>query len=262
MERSNSSCVALSLLCVFICLIVSCGGSGGPPPTITPRIIETIPHDSSAFTQGFFYDDGRLYESDGLYGNSALRMLNTLNGAELMRVPLDSRFFAEGCAKIGKRLFQITWREQTAFTYSLADLTPGSSIIYSGQGWGLTSDGQLLYMSDGSDTITVRNEKFTIIRKIPVSSQGLPVKNLNELEYADGKICANVWYSDSILEINPKTGKVERIIDCSDLIKQEQPASSECVLNGIAYNPDTGTFYLTGKKWKKIFVVEIPFTTK
>jgi glutaminyl-peptide cyclotransferase len=113
-------------------------------------------------------------------------------------------------------------------------------------------------MSNGSDTVFVRNRTFTIIRKIPVTSQGLPVKNLNELEYAEGKIYANVWYSDSILEVNPKNGHVERIVDCSELVKKEQPASPECVLNGIAYCPAAGTFYLTGKKWKNIFIAEIP----
>jgi glutamine cyclotransferase len=156
-------------------------------------------------------------------------------------------------------IVQITWREQTALTYSLADVSPGTTLVYSGEGWGLTSDRKgFFYMSNGSDTIFVRNRSFTIVRKIPVTSQGLPVKNLNELEYAEGKIYANIWYSDTILEINPKNGHVERIVDCSELMKKERPASPECVLNGIAYNNETKDFYLTGKKWKNIFVVEIP----
>ena len=241
------------------CLVAFFSCSSKTPPVVVPTIVAEIPHDSAAFVQGFFYDDGRLYESDGLYGNSALRILDAKSGAPVKHVPLEPRYFGEGCAKMENSIVQITWQEQTALTYSLADVSPGTTLVYSGEGWGLTSDRKcFFYMSNGSDTIFVRNRSFTIVRKIPVTSQGLPVKNLNELEYVNGKIYANIWYSDSILEINPKNGHVERIVDCSELVKKEQPASPECVLNGIAYNPAIGKFYLTGKKWKKIFTVEIP----
>ena len=238
---------------VFFC------GSGKPPLTVIPQIVATIPHDSTAFTQGLFFDSNRLYESEGLYGKSALRILDAQNGDPIKHVTLDPRYFGEGCAKMEKTIVLITWREQAALTYSLADLSPGSTLVYCGEGWGLTSDRKgFFYMSDGSDTLTVRNKNFTIVRKIPVTSGGRAVKNLNELEYVNSTIFANVWYSDSILEINPKTGRVERIVDCSEVVKKEQPSSSDCVLNGIAYNPSNGRFFLTGKKWKNIFVVEIP----
>ena len=240
------------------CLIAFPGCSSKTPPVIVPKIVAEIPHDSSAFVQGIFYDGSRLYESDGLYGKSALRILDVKSGAPLKHVPLEPRYFGEGCAKMENSIVQITWQEQTALTYSIADVSPGTTLVYSGEGWGLTSDGKSFYMSNGSDTIFVRNRSFTIVRKIPVTSHGLPIKNLNELEYVDGKIYANIWYSDSILEINPKNGHVERIVDCSELVKKEQPAAPECVLNGIAYNNVTKDFYLTGKKWKNIFVVEIP----
>jgi glutaminyl-peptide cyclotransferase len=239
-------------------VMISFCGPGVRPPVVTPRIITTLPHDSSAFTQGLFYDNGKLYESDGLYGKSSLSILDAHSGALLKRVWLDSQVFAEGCAMAGPQLVQITWREQTAFTWSLADLSPGQPLVYSGEGWGLTSDGERWYMSDGSDTIVVRNRSFTIVSKIPVTERGSPVKSINELEYVNGAIYANVWYSDSILEINPKNGKIRRIIDCAELLKKELPVSPDNVLNGIAYNQGTKHFYLTGKKWKTIFVVEIP----
>jgi len=242
----------MSLATVFFC------SPEKRPPIITPRIIAVIPHDSSAFTQGLFFNDGRLYESDGLYGKSAMRTLDATTGTLLKNVPLDSRYFGEGCTEMEGTIVQITWQEQTALTWSLEDVFPGTTLIYSGEGWGLTSDGALFYMSNGSDTIVARNREFTIVRKIPVTVHGLPVKRLNELEYVNGKVYANVWYSDSILEINQKTGTVERIIDCSWLVKKEGPSSSENVLNGIAYNPETRTFYVTGKKWKNIFLVKIP----
>jgi glutaminyl-peptide cyclotransferase len=252
--------VRFNVLLVFSVLsgmIFFCG-PGGQPPVITPRIITSFPHDSSSFTQGLFYDNGKLYESDGLYGKSALSILDAHSGALIKRVWLDTQVFAEGCAAIGRQLVQITWREQTAFTWSRADLSPGQPLMYSGEGWGLTSDGERWYMSNGSDTIVVRNRSFTIVGKIPVTVQGSPVKNINELEYVNGSIYANVWYSDSILEINPANGRVVRIIDCSELVKKELPVSSDNVLNGIAYDQGTKRFFLTGKKWKTIFVVEIP----
>jgi glutaminyl-peptide cyclotransferase len=253
--------IPAALLFLPVSVFVFFCGSGKSPLTVIPQIVATIPHDSTAFTQGLFFDGNRLYESDGLYGKSSLCIRDAQNGAPIKNITLDPRYFGEGCAIMEQKIVQITWREQTALTYSIADLSPGSSLVYCGEGWGLTSDGKFFYMSDGSDTLTVRNKNFTIVRKIPVTSGGKPVKKLNELEYVNGTIFANVWYSDSILEINPKTGRVEGIVDCSELVKKEQPGSSDCVLNGIAYNPSSGRFYLTGKKWKNIFVVEIPSVT-
>jgi glutaminyl-peptide cyclotransferase len=228
------------------------------PRVIIPEIVAQIPHDSAAFVQGLFYDNGKLYESDGLYGKSCMRMLDPQSGALLKHVPLDPKYFGEGCAKMGETVVQLTWREKTALTWSLDDLSPGPALLYGGEGWGLTSSKSFYYMSNGSDTIFVRNSNFTIMRKIPVTSQGKPVKNLNELECVEGTVFANIWYSDSILEINPENGRVVRIIDCSALVNKERPFSSECVLNGIAYNALKSEFYLTGKKWKSIFIVKIP----
>jgi glutamine cyclotransferase len=248
----------LVLLPGMLGTIVSCDGPDTAPPTVVPKIVAIIPHDSSVFTQGILYDGGRLYESGGLYGKSCIRALDARSGALIKGALLDNRFFGEGCAKMGDLLVQITWHEQTALTWSAADLTPGPSLIYSGEGWGLTTGEGLFYMSNGSDTIYVRNKSFSIVRTIPVRSQGRPVKNLNELEYVKGKIYANVWYANSILEINPRNGRVLRTIDCSGLVRQEQPGSPDCVLNGIAYDRETGRLYVTGKKWKNIFVVELP----
>jgi glutamine cyclotransferase len=257
MRGKFTFCSVTCLFFAFWYLLPLSGCSNRTPPVISPEIAAEIPHDSTAFVQGLFYDAGRLFESDGLYGQSALRVLDAQSGVLLKHVPLDPRYFGEGCAKMGETVVQLTWREKTALTWSLADLSPGPTLLYGGEGWGLTGDGTVFYLSNGSDTIYVRNKNFTIVRKIPVSAKGRPVSKLNELEYGEGKIYANVWYSDSILEINPDNGRVERIIDCSELVKKEGPASSECVLNGIAYDTGTKQFYLTGKKWKKIFLVKI-----
>lgn len=222
-----------------------------------PRIKAAIPHDSLAFTQGLFYDNGRLYESTGLYEKSSLRILDAATGAIVEKLPV-ARVFAEGCARLGNELYQITWREQIAYIYSFPGLKEQRTTLYAGEGWGLTSDGKWLYMSTGSDTLFVRDRDFAIVRKIPVRLNGQPVTRLNELEYVDCFIFANVWYTDYILQINAKNGNVVRKIDCSELVKKENPSSPENVLNGIAYNPQTRDFYLTGKNWKTIFIVELP----
>lgn len=225
--------------------------------SVFPRIKTMIPHDSQAFTQGLFYDNGRLYESTGLYGKSSLRILDAGTGVIVKNIPVN-KVFGEGCARRGNELFQITWQEQIAFVYSFPGLKEQRSIIYAGEGWGLTSDGRNFYMSTGSDTLFARDKDFAVMRKIPVRKNNQPVTRLNELEYVDGYIYANVWYTEFILQINAKSGKVVRKIDCSELVRKENPASPENVLNGIAYNPQTKDFFITGKNWKNIFVVEIP----
>lgn len=247
---------ALAGFCTISCHDRSLSGMGAVPH-VTPRIVRTVPHDSLAFTQGLFYDDGRLYESTGLYGRSSLRILDAENGAKIRNQPVAT-VFAEGCARLGNELFQLTWQEHTAFVYSFPDLTERRTTIYAGEGWGLASDGKQLYMSTGSDTLFVRDRDFAITRKIPVRANGQPVTRLNELEYVNGCVYANVWYTDHLLEINARNGNVSRIIDCAELVKKESPSSPENVLNGIAYNPQTREFYVTGKNWKTIFVVEIP----
>jgi glutaminyl-peptide cyclotransferase len=226
----------------------------GIVPSVVPLVKTTIPHDSQAFTQGLFFDGGRLYESTGLYGKSSLRILDAQTGVIIKNQPVDS-VFAEGCARLGNELYQITWQEQRAIIYSFPDLREQKTTIYAGEGWGLTTDGNVLYMSTGSDTVYVRDREFAIVRKIPVRMNGQPVLRLNELEYADGYLYANVWYTEYILQIDAKSGNVARKIDCSELVKKEGPVSRDNVLNGIAYNPQAREFYITGKNWKNIFVV-------
>jgi glutamine cyclotransferase len=238
------------------CLLTGC--SARTPVTIAPEIVQAIPHEPRSFVQGLFYDNGTLYESSGLYGQSALRAFDAGNGGLLKQVQLDKRLFGEGCAKMGGRLVQLTWREQTALTYSICDLSAGPALVYGGEGWGLTSDGSVFYMSNGSDTIFIRNADFTILRKVPVTLQGRPVSRLNELEYAHGRLFANVWYSDSIFEIDPGSGRVGNIVDCREIVLRENPDSPDCVLNGIAFDCKTGHFYITGKRWKSIFKVKFP----
>lgn len=250
----------LPILCIILCEGKSGAGEAAgstPVPQCSPRIIRTIPHDGNAFTQGLCFKNGIFYESDGLYGESALRTFDT-NGVVLTRLDISGNVFAEGCALLNDRLFQLTWREQRCYVYSTPGLIMVDSLPYIGEGWGLCAAGSGLVISNGSDTLYTRNERFRLTGKTAVTFGGKPLQNLNELEFARGHIFANVWYSDFIFEIDPQRGVVVRSINCSEIVKKENPASPDYVLNGIAYRADNGLFYLAGKKWRNIYIVEIP----
>jgi len=252
-----------SLRILFLISLLICQCANGKnnknrsAPTILPVITGTLPHDPEAFTQGFLYKDGFLLESTGLYGKSSIRKLNVADGAVVYKEDVPD-VFAEGLAFFGNTIAQITWKEQIAITYEYPSMKPLGILKYSGEGWGLTTNTNGFIMSNGSDTLYFRAPDFKIVSKLPVTLNEKPVKNLNELEYARGSIYANVWYSDYIFEIDPSNGNVRRIIDCSALVRREQPRSQDCVLNGIAYNSTDGKFYITGKNWKTIFIVTIP----
>jgi glutaminyl-peptide cyclotransferase len=225
-------------------------------PRIIPTIVRTIPHDPHAFTQGLFFYKGLLYESTGLYGQSSLRVLDPVTGTIKKNIPVAD-IFAEGCAAMDSSLVQLSWRESAALVYSLPSLRPSGSFTYSGEGWGLTSDKTSFYMSNGSDTLFVRNKYFSVTRKVAVILAGKPLSALNELEYVNGLVYANVWFNNSIYVIQPKTGKVTKIVDCASLVAKNASQSEQDVLNGIAYNSTTVTFYVTGKNWQYIFEVKM-----
>jgi glutamine cyclotransferase len=259
LPRSGVIALALATVCIIACKEPPRAPAQAPiVPFVSPRIVAALPHDSLAFTQGLFYASGRLYESTGLYGRSSIRVLDAATGRILKNTPVTSGVFAEGCARLGGEIVQITWKEQTAFVYSFPEMAPQRTLPYAGEGWGLTADTAVFYMSNGSDTLFVRDASFGVVRTIPVRFRGQPLPSLNELEYVNGRIYANVWYSNYIFEIDPASGAVTRVIDCADLVQRERPSTTDNVLNGIAYNPQSGKFYLTGKNWKNIFVVEIP----
>jgi|WetSurMetagenome_2_1015567.scaffolds.fasta_scaffold00026_24 glutaminyl-peptide cyclotransferase len=226
-------------------------------PVVSPVILRVIPHDTGAFTQGLFYYKGLLYESTGLYGHSSLRVVNPQDGRIIRNISVPD-IFAEGCAKMDSTLVQLSWREGGAPVYSFPSLSLQGSFSYSGEGWGLTADSSRFYMSNGSDTVFIRNKRFAVIKKVAVSLSGQRLVNLNELEYARGLIYANVWFNNNIFVIRPSTGSVVKVIDCSSLVVQNASQSNQDVLNGIAYNADTGTFFVTGKRWRYIFEVKLP----
>lgn len=221
-------------------------------------MVRTLPHDPTAFTQGLVFHEGRLLESTGLRGRSTLRVVVPETGAVERRVELSSDRFGEGLALVGPELIQLTWQERVALRYDL-DLNPLGTFEYQGEGWGLCYDGVRLVMSDGSSKLTFRDPKsFAVIGGVDVTSDGVPVRNLNELECVGSLVYANIWQSDAIVRIDAATGRVVTHIDASGLLSPSEAARAD-VLNGIAFDAKTGHFFLTGKLWPKLFEVRFPF---
>jgi glutaminyl-peptide cyclotransferase len=227
------------------------------PEALRVRVVERRPHDTSAFTQGLLWHEGELYESTGLEGESTVRRVDLASGEVRQRIDLDERYFAEGLALVGDRLFQITWQDGKVFVYDRRSFEKVAEHAYEGEGWGLCWNGTDLVMSDGSDRLFFRDpETFAIRRTVRVTKVGRPLRYLNELECVDGKVWANVWQRDEIVRIDPTTGVVEATVDASGLLTPQERRRTD-VLNGIAWIPERRRFVITGKLWPWTFEVEL-----
>ena len=238
------------VLC-FLCMACSAG-----PRDYRATVLESYPHDHSAYTQGLFFQNDTLYETTGQYGESSLRKLDLKSGKVLEKVNFSRKYFAEGSCVLDGKLYILTWTSKVAFVYDAQTLKYEATWSYPREGWGLTTDGELLYASDGSNKIYVLSSDFKLQRTIFVSLEGRPLRFLNELEWIDGKIWANVYTTDMLVVIDPADGKVEARIDCSGLLPVNQRTPDTDVLNGIAVN-SKGEIFLTGKNWSKLFKVKI-----
>ena len=219
-------------------------------------VTATFPHDPTAYTQGLFWADSVLFESTGLYGHSDVRRVDLRTGRVLASRPLPADRFGEGLALLHGRLYQLTWESGVAYTYDAATLAPGDSFHYAGQGWGLTTDGKSLIMSDGSDSLRMLSpETFKTERVVHVKYKGEPLKRLNELEYDHGDVLANVYQTNWVLRIDPATGNVRELLDFADLYRDRSPKAE--VMNGIALAPDGKQLLLTGKFWPTLFEVRL-----
>jgi glutamine cyclotransferase len=244
-----------SIICVLLLGGALSGVVRADVPRLETRILGEHPHDPEAFTQGLLWHDGALYESTGQYGESTLRQVDPETGAVLRQVALADDLFGEGLARIGDRLLQITWREGRALLWSIDRFEPLGEHTYTGHGWGLCHDGTTLFMSDGTQQLTLRDpDTFEITGALSVSLGGRAVRGLNELECAEGWIWANVYGSDTIVRIDPTSGRVTALADASALHPGADREGGE-VLNGIAYRPDRGTFIVTGKNWPRTYEV-------
>lgn len=221
------------------------------------RILETIDHDDTWFTQGLEVSDGHLFESSGLYGKSKLRRYRIDNDDTLQQVRLPERFFAEGLTLLGGELFVLTWKENTLLVVNPANLQTKRELTYKGEGWGLANNGSQLIMSDGSDTVYFRSpETFNVERTISVRSQQHPVERINELEFAEGYLWANIWFAPVIIKIDPNTGQVVSYYDFTQLLQQHSTGNDNRVLNGIAYDAEAKAYWITGKLWPKRYLVK------
>ncbi len=225
-------------------------------PVKKPEILRILPHNLPAHTQGLYHDGQFLYESTGLYGQSLLRMIDPDNGKIVKSISLGNSF-GEGIACINKRLVQLTWKSGTAFIYKIPEMVKTGQFEYNGDGWGITSKGNSFIMTDGSHRLYYRNMGFKHISTKSVTMNCLPLKRINDLVYFQGKIYANVLYENYIFEICEKTGRVIGLFDCSDLKANSCINKNDNVLNGIAYEEKTDTFFLTGKNWSCIFQVRL-----
>lgn len=223
------------------------------------RVVNEFPHDPTAFTQGLIYEDGRLLEGTGLYGESTLREVDLETGEVLRSLALSPDLFGEGIALLDGRIYQITWQEQVAIVYDAETFEEIERFSYTTEGWGITDDGERLYMSDGSSRISIRDpETFNEIERIQVRHEGEPVTDLNELEWIDGQIYANVWQTDSIVRIDPATGEVTAWIDLSGLLTPEDREGFDVdVLNGIAWDEEGRRLFVTGKLWPRLYEIEL-----
>ncbi len=222
------------------------------------EIIRTLPHDPDAFTQGLIYYKGFLYESTGLRGHSSLRKIDPATGKVLKMEKLAPFYFSEGIAIRGNKIYMLTYLSQVCLIFGLESLKLETSLSYDGEGWGLAYDGELFIMTNGSNMLAfVRPENFEVVSAVGVYDRNGPVRMINEMEYVDGEIFANVWQQDVIIIIDPQSGDVLGRIDFSNLRGQlDDPGDAE-VFNGIAYNADTETFFVTGKLWDKMFEIKL-----
>ncbi len=228
------------------------------PPEYTYRIIRTFPHDPAAFTQGLAYHDGFLYEGTGLKGRSSLRKVQLETGQVVQKVDLPPEFFGEGITLYKNEIVQLTWQSQTGFVYDLSDFRLLRRFSYPGEGWGLTKSANELFMSDGTSEIRILDgDTLTEKKRIKVRDGSALVDQLNELEYVNGEIFANIWQTDRIARISPRTGKVLGWIDLSGLLSPVYRLESGAVLNGIAYDPVKKRLFVTGKLWPSIFEIEL-----
>jgi glutamine cyclotransferase len=221
------------------------------------KVVAAYPHDPAAFTQGLAIEAGELYEGTGQYGASTIRRVDLTSGRPEKQRALGPRYFGEGIAILDGLLYQLTWQNGVVVVYDLATFEVERTVEYEGEGWGLTHDGDELIMSDGSATIRFRDpQTFAVTREIEVRHDGVPVSRLNELEYVEGEIWANIWYDDRIARISPADGQVLGFIDLTTLYPQSA-RGSEAVLNGIAYDPAAKRLFVTGKNWPQLYEIEV-----
>ena len=251
-------CVIL-ITCIPGCVFHSCSPSTDKfPKYYTYQIIDTFPHDENAFTQGLVFENGLFYESTGRYGSSSVRRVDPSTGDILKIYELPDQFFGEGLTVVDDQIIQLTWRSKVGFVYNKENFALKSEFSYQTEGWGITYDGSRLLMSDGTATLYFLDVRtFEQIGTIEVFDGNTPIARLNELEFINGEIFANVWGTESIVRIDPQTGKVTGWISLQGLLDRKTLDKPVDVLNGIAYDEINKRIFVTGKLWPNIFHIAL-----
>ena len=244
----------LILILASLALCFSACSAPGPR-RYTVKVVHEYPHDTKAYTQGLFFHDGVLYESTGQTGRSSFRIVDLESGKVLRKLDFARKYFGEGSVIFEGKMYMLTWTNKVAFVYDAATLEYEKTYSYPREGWGLTTDGNSLIASDGSANLYFLDGQFHLQRTLRVTLEGRPVRYLNELEWIDGRIWANVYTTDIIVIINPKTGVVEATVDCSGLLPSRLREPDTDVLNGIAVKD--GRIFLTGKNWPRLYEIEL-----
>lgn len=235
------------------------GHAAKAPPVYGYQVVHSYPHDPEAFTQGLVYKNGFLYESTGLQGQSTVRKVELKTGRVLQQAGLPDALFGEGITIWEERLIGITWQSQFGYVLDVQTFKPQARFSYPGEGWGLTNNSTEVIMSDGSEELRFLDPKtLRELRRLAVSAAGKPVTQLNELEWVEGEVWANIWQTDRIARIDPKSGQVTGWIDLTGLLSAAERRQSQAdVLNGIAYDPQTKRIFVTGKLWPKLFEIKL-----
>lgn len=244
---------SIYILCLMLCTI-SC--KAGSPKRYNIEVVKEYNHDTGAYTQGLFFNGGQLYESTGQFGESTMRIVDLQTGRVQHKLDFSRKYFAEGSVILGDKLYILTWTNKVAFVYDAATLEYRQSYSYPREGWGLTTDGTQLIASDGSSRLYFLSPEFKLQKTVNVALNGRPVRYLNELEWIDGKIWANVYTTDLIVIIDPKSGEVEATVNCGGLLPDKLRKPDTDVLNGIAVDAD-GRIFLTGKNWPRLYEIKL-----
>ena len=229
-----------------------------PPPVYGYEVVHAWPHDRDAFTQGLIFQDGNLLESTGQVGRSSLRRVELENGKVLQQANVAAPYFAEGITLLKDKIYQLTWQQQVGFIYDAGTFQKIGEFHYAGEGWGLANDGQSLILSDGSNRLRFLNPvNFEVRKTITVADGRSAINELNELEYVQGEIYANIWHTNRIARIDPQTGSVIGWIDLTGILAPDEVSEEEAVLNGIAYDESSRRLFVTGKLWPKLFEIRL-----
>jgi len=252
-----------SIISLIFMLVASISLAHGAVPVYGYEVVHTYPHDPSAFTEGLFYLNGYLYESTGLEAHSTIRKVRLETGAIIQKVDIPPEYFGEGIVAWGGHLISLTWKAQLGFVFDLATFKLQREFSYTGEGWALTQDGQQLIMSDGTPQLRFINPKtLKETNLLTVTLNGKAIPNLNELEWVKGEIYANVWHTNYILRIDPKSGEVIGLINLTGLLSATDKVSGpDGVLNGIAYDAKGDRLFVTGKNWPKLFEIRLQYSS-